>query len=206
MHGITELVLALIQHYGPGALFVSLTLETLGLPFPGESALIVASTLAGAGKISIWSVVIAAWFGAVLGDNIAYFIGRRYGRQVITAYGARFGISESRYAKVETVFARFGPWMVICARFVVLLRQMNGLVADTANMPWLSFVLSNILGAALWVGFWTSLAYHFGHSTTILPFIGRHVGLVTSVLVALGLIGLGLGYVKLRRSGWAPRP
>lgn len=191
-------VSALIHHFGAIALFVSLTLETLGLPLPGESALILASTLAGAGKISIWAVAIAAWCGAVLGDNIAYFIGRKYGRVVVTSYGARFGVTESRYAKVEAVFARYGPLMVIAARFVVLLRQMNGLVAGTAGMHWFAFALSNIVGAALWVGFWTTLAYHFGHSATILPFIGRHVGVAASVLVTMALLGVLAGYVRLR--------
>ncbi|MDB5663672.1 DedA family protein [Cypionkella sp.] len=199
MEWITGHVMALIEHYGAAALFVSLTLETLGLPLPGESALIVASTLAGVGKISLWSVAIAAWCGAVLGDNIAYVIGRRYGRSVVTRYGARFGITESRYARVEAVFARFGPLMVIAARFIVLLRQMNGLVAGTANMHWLTFAVSNVIGAAIWVGFWTTLAYHFGHSTTILPFIGRHVGMVASVLMAVALLGLLLGYFRSRR-------
>ena len=199
MHWIEVNILALIQDYGAGALFVSLTLETLGLPLPGESALILASTLAGAGKLGFWSVAIAAWCGAVLGDNIAYFIGRRYGRQVVTRYGARFGVTESRYARVEVIFTRFGPFMVVVARFVVLLRQMNGLVAGTANMNWLVFLASNIIGAALWVGFWTTLAYHFGHSAIILPFIGRHVGLVASVLVGLAGLGLLFGTVRLRR-------
>lgn len=198
MGWIEEHVLALIHHYGAGALFVSLTLETVGLPLPGESALILASTLAGAGKISIWAVVIAAWAGAVLGDNIAYFIGRRYGRAVVTRYGARVGITESRYAKVEAAFARFGPLMVIAARFVVLLRQMNGLVAGTAGMHWLTFALSNVVGAALWVGFWATLAFQFGHAADVLPFIGRHIGLVASTLVLLVLLGLLLGYWRMR--------
>lgn len=203
MHWIEENILALIQHYGVVALFVSLTLETLGLPLPGESALILASTLAGAGKLGFWSVAIAAWCGAVLGDNIAYFIGRKYGRVVVTSYGARFGVTESRYAKVEAVFARYGSLMVVAARFIVLLRQMNGLVAGTANMHWLVFLVSNIIGAALWVGFWTTLAYHFGHSAMILPFIGRHIGFVASVLVVLAGVGLLFGTVRLRRG---PKP
>ncbi|GLS88089.1 hypothetical protein GCM10010873_30630 [Cypionkella aquatica] len=200
MDWIAGHVMNLIHHFGAVALFVSLTLETLGLPLPGESALIVASTLAGAGKISIWTVVIAALCGAVLGDNIAYFIGRRYGRAVVTRYGARFGISDSRYARVEAIFARYGPLMVIAARFVVLLRQMNGLVAGTANMHWLVFLLSNLIGAALWVGFWTTIAYHFGHSVDILPFFGRHIGLLATVLVAVALSALLLGYQRLRRT------
>jgi len=200
MNWIEAHVIALIQHYGVGALFVSLTLETLGLPFPGESALILSAGLAGAGKISIWAVAIAAWSGAVLGDNIAYFIGRRYGRAVVTAYGARVGITESRYARVEAVFARFGPVMVIVARFVVLLRQMNGLVAGTAGMHWLTFALANMVGAALWVGFWTVLAYQFGHTPDVLPFIGRHIGWLAFALMTLVLIGLLVGYWRMRRA------
>ena len=196
-------VAELIHHYGAIALFVSLTLETLGLPLPGESALILAATLAGAGKINIWAVAIAAWCGAVLGDNIAYFVGRKYGRAVVTSYGARFGVTESRYAKVEGVFARYGPLMVIAARFLVLLRQMNGLVAGTAGMHWLAFALSNIVGAALWVGFWTLLAYHFGHSATVLPYIGRHIGVAASGLIALALLGVLVGCLRLRVG---PRP
>lgn len=199
MHWITEHVLALIQHYGAGALFVSLSLETLGLPLPGESALIVAAGLAGAGKISLWSVTLAAWCGAVLGDNFAYLIGRKYGRAVVTAYGARVGITESRYARVESSFARRGALMVIVARFVVLLRQMNGLVAGTAGMPWAGFLAANMIGAALWVGFWTVLAYNFGHSTTLLPFIGRHLGLVASGLVTVIALALLIGYRRLGR-------
>lgn len=203
MNWIEVNISALIHHYVGVGLFLSLTLETLGLPLPGESALIIAATLAGAGKISIWVVAASAWCGAVLGDNIAYFIGRRFGRSVVTRYGARFGITTSRYARVEAVFARFGPAMVIAARFVVLLRQMNGLVAGTAGMHWAAFVLSNMLGAALWVGFWTTLAYQFGHSADVLPFIGRHIGMLASALMALALMGLLVGYWRMRAG---PKP
>jgi membrane protein DedA with SNARE-associated domain len=142
-------------------------------------------------------------YGVVLGDNIAYFIGRRYGRAVVTSSGARFRVTESRYAKVEAVFARYGPLMVITARFGVLLRQLNSLVAGTANMHWLSFLGANAAGAAIWVGFWTILAYNFGHSATILPFIGRHIGLVASVLVTLAFLGMLGGYLRLGRG---PKP
>ena len=52
--------------------------------------------------------------------------------------------------------------MVVVARFVVLLRQLNGLVAGTTRMPWPRFLAANVVGAALWVGLWTTLAYRFG--------------------------------------------
>ena len=196
---IRDSIMTLVDQYGPIVLFLSLTLETLGLPVPGESALILSSAIAGTGQISIWQVVIAAWLGAVLGDNIGYFLGRRYGRQVLLTYGARFGITESRFAKVEAITARYGPLMVIVARFVVLLRQLNGLVAGSAGMHWLTFLLSNMLGAALWVGFWAILAYRLGQSVTILPYIGRHIGMLVAIVVPLLIGALIFGYLRLRR-------
>ncbi len=203
MSWIEVIVSALIHHYGAAALFVSLTLETLGLPLPGESALILAATLAGAGKISIWAVAIAAWCGAVLGDNIANFIGRRYGRAVVTSYGARFGVTESRYAKVEAAFARYGPLMVIAARFVVLLRQMNGLVAGTGGDALAEFSSRQCGGRGAVGRVLDHARLSFGHSATILPFIGRHIELVASVLVTLALLGVLVSYARLRTG---PKP
>lgn len=193
-------MLAMIDQYGVIALFVALTLETVGLPIPGESALIVTSAIASTGQINIWHVAIAGYLGAVLGDNIAYFIGRRYGRAVVLARGARFGITPERFARAEGIAQRYGPIMVIVARFVVLLRQLNGLVAGTSGMHWMTFLLSNLLGAALWVGFWTVLAYKFGRTVSIVPFVQSHLYLVISLAV-VALIGVILFvYLRLRKA------
>ena len=99
-----------------------------------------------------------------------------------------------------------GPLMVIGARFVVLLRQLNGLVAGSSRMHWLTFLLSNMLGAALWVGFWAILAYRLGQSVTILPYIGRHIGVLVAIVVPLLIGALIFGYVHLRRSRMSDGP
>jgi len=168
---IKDHLLALVEQYGVIALFFSILLETLGLPLPGESALIASSAAAGAGKLSIWHVVIAAYVAAVLGDNIGYLIGRRYGKTVILRHGERIGITHDKYARAEEITAKYGPLMVIAARFIVLLRQLNGLVAGSTGMHWAKFLIANLIGAALWVGFWATLAFQFGHSVSIVPWI-----------------------------------
>lgn len=152
-----------LRSYGTLALFVTLTLETFGAPLPGESALIIAASAAATGTLDIWTVAIAAFCAAVLGDNIAYCVGRRYGRTAVLRAGRRFGLTELGFSKAEAMVARHGPLIVAAARFIVLLRQLNGLVAGTARMPWTHFLVANIIGAAAWVGFWTVLAYRFGH-------------------------------------------
>lgn len=180
------------------ALFVCLVLETLGLPLPGETALIAAGAAAGAGKLSIWGVFGAAWIGSVLGDNIGYLIGHSLGRRAIIARGGRIGITEERYAKAEKIIARYGFAVVIIARFVVLLRQLNGLVAGSAGMPWRRFIVANVIGAALWVGLWSFLAYHLGEEADILPVIWHHWHRIAAILGPL-LIVTGSGYLLWRR-------
>ena len=71
-----------------------MTLEASGAPVPGKSAVIFASGAAAAGKLDIRAVAIAAFAGAVLGDNIGYLIGRKLGRPVILRFGKRFGFGD----------------------------------------------------------------------------------------------------------------
>ena len=195
---------ALVQHfesfvgeYGVVALFLTLFFETLGAPLPGESALILASGAAAAGKLDIRAVVLAAWLGSILGDNAAYLIGRKLGRPAVLRYGGRVGVTEGAYAKAEAITHRYGPLMVVAARFVVILRQLNGLVAGTTGMPWLHFLAANLVGAALWVGLWATLAYKFGQKLDVLPFFWHHLSLVAAI--AIPLLILGLAALRLRR-------
>jgi membrane protein DedA with SNARE-associated domain len=192
---------ALIAHYGVAALFVTITLETLGAPLPGESALIIAAGAASAGEISIRGVVIAAFVAAVLGDNIGYLIGRHLGRDAVLRVGHRVGITEGAMQKAEAVTARYGAFMVIFARFVVILRQLNGIVAGTTNMPWPHFFAANVVGAALWVGVWTILPYKFGHRIDIVPLIWHHLTLVAAILIPLLILALVLLRLRHRRAG-----
>ena len=190
MGGIEHWAEGFIAAYGAVALFLCMTLESLGAPVPGESAVIAASA-AAAGKLSISAVAVAAFAGAVLGDNIGYLIGRRVGRPVILRFGARFGVGEAQLAKAEALARRHGPVMVVFARFVVLLRQLNGIVAGTTGMHWATFGIANAVGAALWVGVWTTLAYRFGHEAKdFLPFLWRHLHLVAAIAVAVLLLAL----------------
>lgn len=193
MTGISHLFATLVAQYGVAALFLSVTLESLGAPLPGESAIILASTAAARGEFSIYAVAAAAFVGAVLGDNIGFLLGRRLGRPVITRYGSRFGLTDSAFAKAEAAAKRHGPLMVVFARFVVLLRQLNGIVAGTTGMAWPTFLAANAAGAALWVGLWTTLAYRFGHDVDVIPYLWHHLSLVAAVAIPLLVLLLAWG-------------
>ncbi|TPW26457.1 DedA family protein [Pararhizobium mangrovi] len=200
MNGIGDWLIPTIQHYGPIALFVCMTLETLGLPLPGESALIAAAAAAGASEINIVWVAIAGFAGAVLGDNIGYLIGRHIGRRVIVSYGSKIGITDERYKRAEGKIERHGFWIVIVSRFVVLLRQLNGLVAGSAGMPWPKFLLANVIGAVLWVGAWCTAAYFLGRAADRLPALLHSVKWISIVAIPIVILGvIALFYFDRRR-------
>ena len=197
MSGIAHAVQALIVQYGIPALFCSVMLEAIGAPLPGESAIILAAGAAAAGKLNIVTVAVTAFLAAVIGDNVGYLIGRKLGRPVILRYGRRFGVTDATLARAEAVARRRGPLMVVFARFVVVLRQLNGLVAGSTGMRWPVFLAANALGAALWVGSWATLAYRFGRTTDVVPYLWHHLSAVAAVAIPLLIVALAV--LRLRR-------
>jgi membrane protein DedA with SNARE-associated domain len=154
----------IIADYGPLAIFLLILIEDFGIPLPGETALISAALLASQGKMSISWLLLAAWVGAVIGDNIGYAIGRFGGRRLVVRYGSRVGITYARLARIEQFFARRGNVVVLVARFFAGLRQLNGIVAGIGRMPVWQFMLYNAIGAMLWVAVWGLGIYWFGQN------------------------------------------
>lgn len=152
-----------ITAYGPLALFVIIYLESFGVPLPGESALVSVSVLAVRGDISIAHVVLAAWSGAVLGDSTGYLIGHLGGRRLLLRVGPRIGLTSERYEQLSDEARRHGFMLVLLARFFVVLRQANGLLAGSLAMPLTRFVPANAIGAGLWVIVWALGPYFFGN-------------------------------------------
>ncbi|MFB9247724.1 DedA family protein [Sphaerisporangium melleum] len=149
--------------YGYLAIALLVLLEDFGVPVPGETVLIAAAVSAGEGRLSIVAVVAVAFLAAVTGDNLGYLLGRTAGRRLVTRYGRYVFITPRRLARAEEFVGRHGAKVVIVARFIEGLRQLNGIVAGGAGMPWRRFLLCNAIGAALWVGVWASVGYLAGN-------------------------------------------
>jgi membrane protein DedA with SNARE-associated domain len=161
---------AFVRADGAVAVALVLFLECLGAPLPGESMLIFSGFMAARGEISIWTLLPAAWLGSTAGGAAGYLIGRLAGRTAILRWGARVGLTSERWGRVEATFAKYGPAAVVFARFFNILRQLNGVVAGAAGLPWWSFMAANALGAAMWTSFWAGGTYLFGGA------IAGHVG------------------------------
>jgi membrane protein DedA with SNARE-associated domain len=194
----------ILQQYGLAGLFGCVFLESLGLPLPGESVLIMSGALAGAGRMNVVAAGLTAFAAAVLGDNVGFLIGRFGGRPLVVRYGGRVGITSARLARVETVVRRRGMVIVALARFVVLLRQLNGVAAGTTGMQWSRFLVANAIGAGIWVSVWLGLAFQFGSNIHLLVNFVRSYGWVVAVLVPVLLIAIAVGWWATRRRGCAP--
>jgi len=140
--------------------------ESLGIPVPGEIALVSAAVLASTGAVSVGWVAVAASTGAIVGDSIGYAIGRRGGRRVLERLGRRFPrhLGPPQLAHAERIFARWGVWAVFFGRSVALLRILAGPLAGSLKVPYPRFLLANATGGILWASGTAYLIWGLGRA------------------------------------------
>lgn len=140
--------------------------ESMGVPLPGEIALVSAALLAASGVTNVWGVAIAASVGAIVGDSIGYAIGRRGGRPLLERFGRRFPkhFGPAHLARAERIFQRWGVWAVFFGRFVALLRILAGPLAGALHVPYRKFLLANAAGGIIWASGTTVVIYYAGRT------------------------------------------
>ncbi|MGH7904600.1 MAG: DedA family protein [Candidatus Dormibacteraceae bacterium] len=206
MHHLPHLIRALapfIEHYGYAAIFLGVLLEDFGVPLPGETLMIAGAVFAGLGRLSIVWVLVLAFLGAVIGDNIGYAIGHLGGRRLVLRFGRYVLLTPARLDDVERFFNRHGGKVVLIARFVEVLRQANGIVAGIAGMPWPRFLLFESIGAALWVAAWGSVGYFAGDKLDLI--YGTFTHYLLLVAVAAGIVVLAFAAHRTRGLWWRRR-
>jgi membrane protein DedA with SNARE-associated domain len=154
---------ALILQYGYLAIFVVIGLESAGLPLPGEAALIAASVYAGAtGHLHIALVIACAATGAIIGDNIGFWAGRRFGKALLVRYGPMIHVTERRLKVGEYLFRQHGGKIVFYGRFVAFLRIFAAMLAGANDYGWKPFLIYNAAGGLTWAALVGFGAYTFG--------------------------------------------
>ncbi|MDR3437974.1 DedA family protein [Telmatospirillum sp.] len=152
-----------VGSYGYWAVFVIVGLESAGLPLPGEITLVTAAIIASATPaMDIRWVIAVAAAGAVLGDNIGYWVGREFGFRLLVRHGARIGIGERQIKLGQFLFLKHGGKVVFFGRMVAVLRVLAALLAGVNRLPWPHFLVCNIGGGVLWATIYGGGAYLFG--------------------------------------------
>jgi membrane protein DedA with SNARE-associated domain len=194
---IGDEVLAAVLIYGYPALGLTILLGSIGLPVPDGFATTVAGSLAAEGRMD-W-----AWAGAitfvasVLGDAVAYGLGRAFGRGILARHGSWFGYTPGRSVRVELLFERWGSWTVLVTRtFVSYLSAVVSVLAGAGRYRLSGFLAWTVLGRLIWTAAYLGLGYGVGADLqAATDFLKNLSGLLLSLTVfsASGWIALGRG-------------
>ena len=188
-------IVDLFARYGYATVFFGVFLENTGLPVPGETMVLAGGALSHFGHLSLGWVMASAMSGAVLGDNLGFFIGRRGGRRFLERHGGRIGITRARLADFDRFFDRHGARTVFVARFITGLRVFCAVLAGSSEMSWRTFLFFNATGAVVWSVTIAVVGYALGHSwETLERWIGR------SGLLGLFVVGALIIFWIRRRS------
>jgi membrane protein DedA with SNARE-associated domain len=153
----------LISVYGYWAVAGSAAAESIGVPLPAETLLVLAALYAGAHHdVSISGVIASAAAGAILGDNVGYWVGSKFGYRLLVRYGPMLGLSHSRIKLGMYLFQRHGGKVVFFGRFIALFRALAACLAGVNQMPWRKFLIANAAGGIVWASCFGLGAYLFG--------------------------------------------
>jgi membrane protein DedA with SNARE-associated domain len=153
----------LIAQHGYWAVLVIVMLESAGLPLPGETALILAAGYAGAtGELDLALVIASAAAGAIIGDNIGFWVGRKWGAGLLHRYGKLILMDASRIRLGQYLFERHGAKIIFFGRFVAFLRVLAALLAGINKYRWGPFLFYNAAGGIVWATLTGIGSYVFG--------------------------------------------
>jgi len=170
-----------LESYGYLVVFLLVMLESIGVPVPGETALIGAALYAGSThKLEIWGVIAVAIAGAIIGDNIGFSIGRYGGARLLLRHGHKIRLHEGRLKIGIWLFRRHGGKVVFWGRFVSILRTYAAFLAGTNQMAWPRFLVFNAAGAVVWATAFGVAYYVFGSALQRLS---------TTIDITLGVAG-----------------
>jgi membrane protein DedA with SNARE-associated domain len=190
-----------VTEHGLPLLFAAVLIESFGVPVPGETALIAYGVLAGEGHYSIASVILVAAAGAIIGDNLGYWlIGRKGGRALFRRWRWLNRYSDRVLPRAESIMGRHGGAAVFFGRFVAVLRYTVAWVAGLSHMPWRRFLFWNAAGGIVWATAVGLTAYYGGRAAAdAIARFGLYAGIVIFVALVVGWLVLRLVHRRIER-------
>ncbi len=191
MSFLTKSILNLSPPLALALVFLFPALEAsifLGFIFPGETAVILGGVLAFEHKLPLWLVMVVASLGAVIGDSVGYFVGAKFGHRILERASGRF-VKPKRVHQVTEFVSKRGVLGVVVGRFTTILRVLVPGVAGMSEMPYVKFLIANIVGGVGWAVLYSYLGYTAGTSFAAVEKTAGTTGVVVFVAVA-AVVGL----------------
>jgi membrane protein DedA with SNARE-associated domain len=169
-------------------------LESMGIPSPGETALVAAAVLASQGKLQIWLVIVIGIASAIVGDNIGYLLGRKVGREVLEAPGPFQKRRVMLIRAGDRFFQKHGGKTVFLGRWIALIRVATAWLAGINEMKFTHFFLWNAFGGVTWATTFGLVGYFGGRAAA---HVLSRVGIIGAIVLGV-LVVLGYGYLRVR--------
>lgn len=188
---------------GYPAVTIFVMIESSGIPFPGETMLLLAAFYAGIDQHLQVSIVIAcAALGAIVGDNIGYVVGRTGGRAIAQRFGRYVFLKQRHLDFAEKFFARHGNKTIFFGRFIAVLRAWAAFLAGVNHMRWRTFLFYNATGGIVWATFYGLLGFfagrYFQSNFAQVEALASTLGWAGAALVVIAVIAAVVIY-RLRR-------
>ena len=177
----------LLQSYTYPVLVILVLLESVGVPLPGEIALVTAAAYASLGHISIYVVIILAATGAIVGGVLGYWIGLKGGLPLLAHYGGYIGVRQAHIDRAHAFFEKNGAKTILFGRFIAILRTWAAIIAGTARMSFTKFVTYNTIGSVIWAIVFGWLGYYFGRDLPLLEIYISHASFGILIVLAVGM-------------------
>jgi membrane protein DedA with SNARE-associated domain len=197
---VSSLLIRLVSTGGIITIFLTMALESAGIPISSEVVVPLGGALAAQGRLSFVAVVVAATLGNLLGSLVAFLLARRYGRALVLGPGRHVGLSEGHLRLAERFFTRFGSPAVFVGRLLPVVRTYISFPAGLAAMGLTRFLTLTLLGSIPWNLGLAYAGYRLGRDYQA---IERALGVFTIPLALLVLIVIVVVYLLGRR--WLER-
>lgn len=197
MHDIINSLLNTLNAMGYPGIFALMAMESSVIPLPSELVMPPAGYLAHQGQMNIWVVILMGTLGSLAGAYANYFVSRWLGRPLVLKYGKYVGITEKKFAKVESFFLKHGEISTFIGRLLPVIRHLISIPAGIARMNHLRFSLYTLAGAGIWCTILTWIGYFIGKEQALIMQYS-HQALIGVVIFSAVLIAV---YVWRQKKG-----
>lgn len=165
-----------------------------GFFLPGDSLLFTAGLLASQGYFSIVVLALGSFVCAVAGDSVGYTFGKKVGPKIFTKEDSLF-FHKKHIERASAFYAHYGVKAIILARFIPIVRTFVPIVAGVGNMEYKKFIVSNIVGGAIWTIGITVLGFWLG---TFIPSVDQYLWPIILLIIFISFIPVIREYLKVR--------
>ena len=162
------MIVTIVGKLGYIGIIIMMFLESSFFPFPSEVVIPPAGYLSSIGKMNIYLVIATGILGSILGALFNYWLALKFGRPAIIRFGIYFGMSESKFSRVEQLFCNHGKFSTFIGRLIPGVRQYISFPAGLVQMPLSPFIIYTGLGAGIWIIILAIIGYLVGNNQELI--------------------------------------